>query len=69
MFFLSLDQKWVLRILFSILFLFDLFHGVMVYGRSFSVLSPHSPTENFSRGYSEKQQLESIENYVDLTPK
>ncbi|CAF27517.1 ShlB/FhaC/HecB family hemolysin secretion/activation protein [Bartonella henselae] len=67
--FIFLRQSSLLRIFLAILVLFDLFHGVMVYGRSFSVLSPHSPTENFSRGYSEKQQLESIENLRALTPK
>ncbi|WP_273760972.1 POTRA domain-containing protein, partial [Bartonella sp. AU16XJBT] len=40
--------------------------GVTVYARSSAVF--HSPTDNFSRGYSEKRQLERIENLRALTP-
>lgn len=62
-----LRQSSLLRIFRAIFVLFGLFTGVSVYARSSAIF--HSPTDNFSRGYSEKQQLERIEKLRSLTPK
>ncbi|CAK01425.1 hemolysin activator protein precursor [Bartonella tribocorum CIP 105476] len=64
--FIFLHWKSFLRF-FLALVLFSMLSGVSVYARSPAVF--HSPTDNFSRGYSEKQQLERIENLRALTPK
>lgn len=65
MLFIFLHWKSFLRF-FLALVLFVLLSGLTVYARSPAVF--HSPTDNFSRGYSEKQQLERIENLRALTP-
>ncbi|WP_281282242.1 POTRA domain-containing protein, partial [Bartonella saheliensis] len=67
MFFLFLRQESFLRLFLAIVVLFGLFRGVTVYARSSAVF--HSPTDTFSRGYSEKQRLERIKNLRALTPK
>ncbi|PIT68081.1 ShlB/FhaC/HecB family hemolysin secretion/activation protein [Bartonella tribocorum] len=65
MLFIFLHWKSFLRF-FLVLVLFVLLSGLTVYARSPAVF--HSPTDNFSRRYSEKQQLERIENLRALTP-
>ncbi|WP_375680312.1 POTRA domain-containing protein, partial [Bartonella sp. AP35XZML] len=62
-----LRQSSLLRIFRAIVVFFGLFTGVNVYARSSAIF--HSPTDNFSRSYSEKQQLERIEKLQSLTPK
>ncbi|WP_375638857.1 ShlB/FhaC/HecB family hemolysin secretion/activation protein [Bartonella sp. AA16NXGY] len=62
-----LRQSSLLRIFRAIVVFFGLFTGVNVYARSSAIF--HSPTDNFSRRYSEKQQLERIEKLRSLTPK
>uniref|UniRef100_UPI0035D08C7D ShlB/FhaC/HecB family hemolysin secretion/activation protein n=1 Tax=Bartonella sp. CE47NXGY TaxID=3243514 RepID=UPI0035D08C7D len=62
-----LRQSSLLRIFRAIVVFFGLFAGVSVYARSSAIF--HSPTDNFSRRYSEKQQLERIEKLQSLTPK
>ncbi|MBB4077395.1 phage shock protein PspC (stress-responsive transcriptional regulator) [Bartonella fuyuanensis] len=48
-----LRQSSLLRIFRAIVVFFGLFTGVNVYARSSAIF--HSPTDNFSRRYSEKQ--------------
>ncbi|WP_375642729.1 MULTISPECIES: ShlB/FhaC/HecB family hemolysin secretion/activation protein, partial [unclassified Bartonella] len=62
-----LRQSSLLRIFRAIVVFFGLFTGVSVYARSSAIF--HSPTDNFSRQQSEKQQLERIEKLRSLTPK
>ncbi|WP_273760747.1 ShlB/FhaC/HecB family hemolysin secretion/activation protein [Bartonella sp. ML70XJBT.G] len=62
-------QESFLRLFLVIVVLFGMFHGATVYAHSPAVLPPRSPTDNFSRGYSEQQRLERIENLRALTPK
>ncbi|WP_404977255.1 MULTISPECIES: hypothetical protein [unclassified Bartonella] len=60
-----LRQSSLLRIFRAIFVFFGLFTGVSVYARSSAIF--HSPTDNFSRQQSEKQQLERIEKLRSLT--
>ncbi len=66
MLFIFLHWKSFLRFFLAILVLFGLLSGIPVYARSTAVF--HPPTDNFSRRYSEKQQLERIESLRALTP-
>ncbi|WP_026088241.1 ShlB/FhaC/HecB family hemolysin secretion/activation protein [Bartonella rattaustraliani] len=67
-FLVLLGQGCFLRIFFVILVSFGFLNGVTAYAQSSMISHLQSPIDNFSRRYSEKQQLERIENLRTLTP-